>query len=265
MDIFSWELLGLLFAAASVAGFIDSIAGGGGLIALPALLAAGLTPAQALATNKLQGSFGTMAATWNFYRKGHLKLVEMWPAVLMTFIGSASGTELVKRLDPSFLSTVMPFLLIVVVIYFVFQPKIGETDRHHRISLWGFAFLCGFTIGFYDGFFGPGTGSFFAIAFVTLLGFNLLKATAHTKLLNFTSNIASLCFFILGGKVVWVVGLTMAMGQFIGGYLGSHMTMKHGARIVRPLLITVSLAMTVKLVYSNPDHPIHQWLLALFN
>jgi uncharacterized membrane protein YfcA len=260
MDFLSLDVLAILFAIGMLAGWVDSIAGGGGLIALPALLSVGLSPAQALATNKLQGSFGTFAATANFVRKGHLNLLEVFPMIVLTFIGSAAGTVLIQNMDASALMTIIPFLLLFVGVYFLLQPKIGEEDKKQRLGMWGFSFTCGFTIGFYDGFFGPGTGSFFAIAFISLMGFNLLKATAHTKALNFTSNIASLAFFIFGGQVVWIVGLVMAMGQMIGGFIGSHMTMKHGVKIIRPLLVIVSFAMTAKIVWSTPDHIIRIWI-----
>ncbi len=260
MDFLALDTLAILFAVGLLSGWVDSIAGGGGLIALPALLSVGLSPAQALATNKLQGSFGTFAATANFVRKGHLNLIEIFPMIVLTFLGSAAGTLLIQRLDASLLLTIIPFLLLAVGIYFLLQPKIGEDDQKQRLGLWGFSFACGFTIGFYDGFFGPGTGSFFAVAFITLMGFNLLKATAHTKALNFTSNIASLIFFIMGGQVIWIVGLVMAMGQMIGGFIGSHMTMKHGVKIIRPLLVIVSLGMTAKIIWSSPDHIIRDWI-----
>lgn len=264
MDFLSLDILAMLFFVAILAGWVDSIAGGGGLIALPVLLSVGLSPAQALATNKLQGSFGTFAATLNFWRKGHLKLLDMVPMIVLTFIGSACGTLLVQNMDAALLVDVIPFLLLAIGFYILFQPSVGVEDRKQRFGVWGFSFLCGFSIGFYDGFFGPGTGSFFTIAFITLMGFNLLKATAHTKALNFTSNIASLLFFILGGQLVWIVGLVMAMGQMIGGYVGAHMSMKHGGKIIRPLLVIISFSMTAKLVWSNDDHIIREWIEMLF-
>ncbi|SCA56907.1 conserved hypothetical protein; putative inner membrane protein [Candidatus Terasakiella magnetica] len=264
MDFLALDTLGMLFCIGLIAGWVDSIAGGGGLIALPALLSVGLSPVQALATNKLQGSFGTFAATANFIKKGHLKINDVWPMIMLTFIGSASGTLLVQRLDASILVDIIPFLLLAVGLYFLAKPKIGLEDQKQRVGLWGFSFIAGFTLGFYDGFFGPGTGSFFAVAFITLMGFNLLKATAHTKILNFTSNIASLLFFILGGQVIWVVGLIMAMGQMIGGYVGAHMSMKHGSKIIRPLLVIICFAMTGKLVLDTPDHIIRQWISLVF-
>jgi uncharacterized membrane protein YfcA len=206
---------------------------------------------QALATNKLQGSFGTFAATLNFIRHGHINLKEMAPAVILTFLGSATGTLAVQMFSSDLLRLFMPFLLMGIVVFFALQPKIGEEDRHHRIGIWGFSFLFGFSIGFYDGFFGPGAGAFFTLAFVLMLGFNLIKATANTKLLNFTSNSTSLLLFVMGGHVIWSIGLVMAVGQFLGGTMGSHMTMRHGARLIRPLVILMSSAMALKLLYDN--------------
>jgi uncharacterized membrane protein YfcA len=264
MDFLSPEILALLFLVGLASGWVDAIAGGGGLIGLPVLIGIGLTPAQALATNKLQGGCGTFSASLHFIKKGHIRLKDIWPMILLTFIGAASGTLLVQSLDSSFLIDIIPFMLISVGIFFLLPLKVGKIDSPQKISLWGFSALCGFSIGFYDGFFGPGTGSFFAIAFMTLMGFNMLKATAHTKVLNFTSNVASLIFFAFGGQIVWIVGLVMAAGQLIGAYIGSGMTMKHGAKIIRPLLVIVSFAMTIKLVASTPDHIIQRWIEMLF-
>lgn len=244
----SMEVLSLLFVTAGVAGFIDAIAGGGGLLVLPVLLWTGLTPAQALATNKLQAVFGSFSATVHFYRQGKIRLRSMIPAIIVTFVGAASGTICIQLLNPEALQKILPVLLISFAGYFLFSPRVGDEDAKPRISLGLFSFTAAFMIGFYDGFFGPGTGSFFAMAFVMLLGYNLVSATAHAKLLNFTSNFAALVFFILGGQVVWVLGLVMAAGQFVGAYIGAHMVMKHGTQLIKPLLVIISLAITLKLV-----------------
>ncbi len=241
----------LLALSALVAGFIDAIAGGGGLITLPALLAAGLPPAQALGTNKLQSSFGSFSATWYFARHGYIDFKTAKWAVLMTFIGSALGTILVQQIDASALNRLLPFLLVGFALYFLLSPRVGDSDSQRRLSVCGFAWTIGLGVGFYDGFFGPGTGSFFAIGFVALAGFNLAKATAHSKLLNFTSNVAALIFFALGGKLVWSVGLFMAVGQFIGARLGSKMVIKQGGRLIRPLVVIMSLLMSAKLLWQH--------------
>ncbi|OAZ11176.1 membrane protein [Thalassospira tepidiphila MCCC 1A03514] len=255
---FGFDLLMILFAVATLAGFVDAIAGGGGLITIPALLWAGVTPAQALATNKLQGSFGSFSASLNFIRKGHVDPRDMVLAIVLTFAGSALGTVLVQMLDPGILMTILPGLLILIALYFLFSPRVGDIDAHQMIGKATFAFTAGFGIGFYDGFFGPGTGSFFSIAFVALLGFNMTKATAHTKVLNFTSNFASLVMFIAGGEVVWIVGGVMAVGALIGAQIGSHMVMKVGARLVRPLLVVTSIAISIKLIIDQYGTTISQ-------
>ncbi|OGT88843.1 MAG: hypothetical protein A2286_01250 [Gammaproteobacteria bacterium RIFOXYA12_FULL_61_12] len=242
------ETLLALVAVATLAGFIDAIAGGGGLLTLPALLWAGLPPVQALATNKLQGTFGSLTATLNFIHKGEIGLGEMAGTVALTFLGSALGTFAVQQIDPGLLRSLLPLLLIAFALYFLFSPRVGDRDAHRRIGVPLFGLTAGFGIGFYDGFFGPGTGSFFALAFVALLGFNLRKATAHAKLLNFASNLASLLAFIAGGKLIWFLGLAMAGGQFVGAWTGSHLVLRQGTALIRPMLVAVSLAMAVRLL-----------------
>jgi uncharacterized membrane protein YfcA len=250
MDILSTDTLLLLVMVAALAGFVDAIAGGGGLLALPALLWAGLPPLQALATNKLQGSFGTLTATVHHLRHGELRLKELWPAVVLTFLGAASGTLAVQYLPNTLLERLVPVLLIGFALYFLFSPRVGDADAHQRMRLPAFALLIGFGVGFYDGFFGPGTGSFFALGFVVLLGWNLKRATGGTKLLNFTSNLSALLFFALGGHVLWGVGLAMGLAQVGGAWLGSHLVLRHGTRLIRPLLVTVCLTVSLKLLLS---------------
>lgn len=244
----SLELLGLLFLTGLAAGTIDAIAGGGGLIALPALLATGLPPAHALATNKLQGSFGTFSSSLYFIRQQLVRPREIRRWILFTFVGSALGTLLVQLIDPGFLSTLIPVLLILIALYFALGPRLKRKRQpkpcNPRLFDTG---VCG-GCGFYDGFFGPGTGSFFALGFVELQGFDLTRATAHTKVLNLTSNIASLGVFILGGKVVWSLGLAMAVGQLLGGRLGAHLVVLKGSRLIRPLIVIMTLAISLKLL-----------------
>lgn len=242
------EFLLVLFVVAIIAGWVDAIGGGGGLICIPALLWAGFTPLEALATNKLQASFGSSTAALNYTRHGLVDVQGQKLAIALTFLGAVCGTLLVQQIDASLLSKAIPLLLIVFALYFLFSPKVSDLDRHQVISVKSFAMTVGFGVGFYDGFFGPGTGAFFTMGYVALLGYGLPKATGNTKLLNFTSNIASLLFFALSGHIVWLVGLVMGVGQMIGSYIGSHMAVKHGARLIRPVLVTVSLLMSVKLL-----------------
>lgn len=247
----SVELLAILFSVALVAGFIDAIAGGGGLITIPALLMTGMSPALALGTNKLQACGGSFSASLYFIRKRAVKLSEVWLLIVLTFIGSAIGTLLIQQVDSSIIRKVLPFLMLAIGLYFLFTPKLGEEDRQQRFSFVGFAFTAAALIGFYDGFFGPGTGSLFSLAFVTLLGFNLAKATAHAKVLNFTSNIASLMLFLIGGQVLWSVGLAMMAGQIIGGNLGAKMVLTKGKSLIRPMVVIMSFIMTAKMVYDQ--------------
>jgi uncharacterized membrane protein YfcA len=231
------ELLGLLALTAGVAGCIDAIAGGGGLLTLPALLGAGLAPVEALATNKLQGSFGTASATLRFLRHGAIDLRALAPAALLSFAGAAGGSRLVSGVDPGALARLLPLLLVAFALYFLLSPRVGDLPSRRRIGLPAFGLLAG-----------AGTGSFFALAFVALLGCGLREATAGSKLLNFASNVASLAVFALGGHVAWTIGLAMAVGQWGGAWLGAHLVIRHGARLVRPLLVAVSLLLSVRLL-----------------
>ena len=247
----SLDVLAILFAVAALAGFIDAIAGGGGLLTVPALLMVGMSPAMALGTNKLQGCGGSFAASLYFWRKGAVNLRQIWQILALTFIGAVAGTLFVQSIDASVVKKFIPALILAIGLYFLFSPKLGESDRQQRLSYLAFGLTAGLSLGFYDGFFGPGVGSLMALAFVSLLGFNLTKATAHAKTMNFTSNFASLIFFILGGQVVWLAGLVMMVGQFIGANLGAKMVLTKGKAIIRPLVVVMSLLMTVKMAFEQ--------------
>lgn len=262
-DFLTLDLIALLVAAATLAGFIDAIAGGGGLITIPALLSVGVPPASALATNKLQGAFGTAMATFTFWRAGQLEIRPMLFTVACVLVGAAAGTALVQIVGSDFLMAIIPLLLVAIALYFLLSPRVGDVEAQARIGLRAFSLTVGVGVGFYDGFFGPGTGSFFALGCVALLGMNMRRATANTKLFNFTSNVVSLAVFALGGQMLWAVGLAMAAGQVAGSWLGSHAAMRFGARLVRPLLVTVCIAMTLRLV-ANPAHPLYGWVQSLF-
>ncbi len=244
----SLEVLFALFFVAMVAGFIDAIAGGGGMLTVPALLSVGLPPTQALATNKLQSSFSSFSATWYFFRAGLLPIQSMMVAVICTFIGAALGAILVQHVHSTLLVQIIPILLILIALYFLFLPNVREQNGQPRLSDGLFALCFGGGIGFYDGFFGPGTGSLFTLAFVMVGQLRLVEATARTKLLNFTSNIAALFFFILAGLPVWSAGLVMAGGGIIGAQVGAKMAVLKGQRWIRPMVVLVSLIMALKLL-----------------
>lgn len=246
----SFDVLAMLFTIATIAGFIDAIAGGG-LLTIPALLSAGIPPTIALGTNKLQACGGSFSASLYFVRQKAVNLRQISLLILLTFIGAACGTIFVQMIDVNSLKMLLPFLVLIIGIYFLFSPTVGNEDRKQRISFPLFAFSAAAGIGFYDGMFGPATGSFFTLAFILLLGFNLPKAVAHAKVLNFTSNFASLIFFMLGGAILWKIGFIMMIGQFIGGTLGARMVVTKGKKLVRPMLVTMSFLMVIKMLYEQ--------------
>ncbi len=242
---------GLLFLAGLIAGLVDSIAGGGGLITIPVLLGIGMPPQAALGTNKLQASFGSGSAMLTFVRSGTVRLHDCAEAILFTAIGAGLGTYTVQLLAPAILRLVIPWLLVAIVIYTLLSPRLGYEDIHPRMKRRPFFLLAGLGLGFYDGFFGPGTGSFWVMALMLGLGFNMTRATAHTKVLNFTSNFAALLMFMASGAVHWREGLVMGGGQFIGARIGAHMVVTRGTRFIRPVFITMVLAVTVRLIWQN--------------
>lgn len=250
----------LLFCVAMLAGFIDSIAGGGGMLTVPALLSVGLSPAQALATNKLQSVGGSFSASLYFVRRKAVNLREQKLNIAMTFIGAILGATLIQHIQADILRQILPLLLIGLGIYFLLMPKVGEEDRQRRLHGLPFALVAGGCVGFYDGFFGPGAGSFYALAFITLCGFNLAKSTAHAKILNFTSNFGGLLFFMFGGKVVWGTGLVMLVGAVCGARLGARMVLSRGQSLIRPMVVIVSAVMSTKLLYDSHGDAIRAWL-----
>ncbi len=260
MELFTFtpEVYVLLFTVASIAGFIDAIAGGGGLIVMPILLAVGISPTQVLGTNKLQSMGGAFSASLYFVRRRIVNLKEQRQPILFAFIGSILGAIVIQRVESSFLKMMLPVLIVSVGLYFMLTPTIGKTNGVRRLTMLSFALAMG-GVGFYDGFFGPGTGSFYALGYVLLYGLNLATATAHAKVLNFTSNISALVFFIIGGNVLWDVGSIMLIGQIIGARFGANMVLSKGQQLIRPMIIIMSLIMSSKLMYDNFSSTFATW------
>lgn len=253
----SLETIILLVAAALAAGFIDSIAGGGALIAVPALLLAGFAPVETLGTNKLQGLFGSGSATIAYASKGQVDPRTQLPFAACSCAAGMAGALLATRLPGDLLRTALPFLLIAIAVYFAVKPNLGDLDRGRRMTPLVFGLTAVPLIGFYDGVFGPGTGSFFMLAFVTLYGYGLLKATAHTKLLNFSSNIGGFAVFAAVGVIHWKVGLMMGLAQFVGARIGAGLAVRKGAALVRPLLVLVCVLLATRLLL-DPSNPLRQ-------
>jgi uncharacterized protein len=259
LDDLALYLALILFLAAFLAGFVDSIAGGGGLITIPAMLIAGIPPLEAVATNKLQAIFGVASSTIAYSRRGHVNLKSQLPMAFMALAGGVVGALLANMLPANFFAAAIPFLLIAIALFFALKPNLHDADRHHRVTPFVFGLTFVPLIGIYDGVFGPGAGSFYMLGFVLLAGFGMLKATAHTKLLNLGSNCGAFLVFALNGAVLWKIGLLMGLGQFLGAQAGSRLAMKNGAGIIKPLLVVSCLALATKLI-ADPAHPVWTWL-----
>jgi len=247
------SLVGYLavLAAGAFAGFVDSIAGGGGLITVPALLAVGLPSHLALGTNKLQSVLGVGTALRQYRGSGLVRVRQWRLGVACTFTGAAAGTLLIQRLSPAFLAWAIPVMLAAILIYTLASPDLGAKPARARVDRRALQVVGGLGLGFHDGFFGPGTGAFWALALVTLAGLDLRRATAATKVMNATSNLTALLFFTLGGNVVLSVGLAMGAGQILGSVLGARQVVRRPPAFVRWFLIgSVGLTL-VKLLWDK--------------
>jgi uncharacterized membrane protein YfcA len=243
---FALETLLFLFFAAAVAGFMDTLAGGGGLITVPALIVSGVPPLAALGTNKLQSSFGSGTASFLLFKRKKIHWPELRPMMTAAFIGAMIGTLVVQFINTTVLGFMIPLVLLMIAIYFITAPyfkldssKPKMTDRVYKNIVLPI-------IGAYDGMFGPGTGSFLAATGVALRGLELIKATAIAKPLNFATNIASLIVFILAGQIMWLAGLTMILGQMLGAWLGSHYLFKINPKLLRVIIVMICLVMLIQ-------------------
>ncbi|MDX2263837.1 MAG: TSUP family transporter [Hyphomicrobiales bacterium] len=257
------DVLMALFAVGLVAACFDAIAGGGGLLTLPALLLAGMSPVEALGTNKLQSTFGSTSSSVAFVRRGHVDWRIGAPLALSALIGSMAGALCAKLLPREVLEAAVPVALIVIGVYFLLKRGLSDADAAAKMPAFVFGFTIAPLVGFYDGVFGPGAGSFYMVGLVSLLGFGVMKATAHTKLANAGSNWGSLFVFALGGTVAWGVGLLMGLGALIGAQIGSRLAMRLGARLIRPLLVTICFILAAKLL-SDPANPLRTFTAQLW-
>ena len=239
----------LLFAAGLAGGCIDAIAGGGGLITVPALLAVGLPPHLALGTNKLQSACGTAIALWRYAKAGMAATPCLWLAVVVAAVASFGGAYAVCVMDRELLRQIIPWLLVAVAIYTACNRSFGIHPGKSRMSFAAFAVLLGLALGFYDGFFGPGTGSFWILALVVLLGLDLRNATGYAKATNLASNLGSLAVFLTTGSVHLMAAGVMIVGQIVGARLGSGLVIRNGTRLIRPVFLAVVFAMTLKLLW----------------
>ena len=252
MELFglSVEFVIFLFLIAILASLIDTLAGGGGLIVLPALIMSGIPPLQALGTNKLQGTMGTATATLMMFKHKKVAWQDVKYMMLTAFLGAVAGTIIVQFIDTQLLSFIIPAVLFFIGLYFLLSPMASAEPKPARMTNKRYQNSISPVIGAYDGMFGPGTGSFFALAGVSLRGFTLVKATAEAKPLNFATNIASLIVFIAAGKVVWLIGGLMMIGQVIGAWLGAKCLFIANPKYIRALVVLMCFAMLIKYAFS---------------
>ncbi len=239
--------------ASLLAGFIDAVVGGGGLVLLPALFATfpSAPPATLLGTNKGASVWGTLMATWQYSRRVQIRWRALMPAAGAGFVGAFAGAWTVTVISPDFLRRMLPLILLAVLVYTVAKKDLGRhhTPRYEGRAEWLAAGVIGLSIGFYDGFFGPGTGSFFVFLFVRWLGYDFLNASASAKVLNVSTNIAALILFAAKGYVWWHFALPLAVANVVGSVLGTHMALKHGTGFVRVIFIFVVSALILKTGY----------------
>jgi uncharacterized membrane protein YfcA len=241
-------LLVALAAVGMLAGFVDAVAGGGGLIAIPVLLSIGLPPVAAFATTKVQSATGTLIAAATYWRGGFISLGALWPTMLVAFLGSFAGAYAVTQVDTDILRVLVPVALILIALYFMVAPRLADEDSRSRLPFLVFAPVMGVGIGFYDGIFGPGTGTFLTMGFVALFGFGVTRAAGNTKMVNLMSNLGGLAMFVPAGEVLWPAALVMAAGQIAGGYIGARAGIRFGARLIRPLVVVVSVVLALRLL-----------------
>ena len=251
MDIanFSIEILTFLFFVGVVAGFLDTLVGGGGLLAVPALLLSGIPPIYVLGTNKFQGSMGTGIATFLLFRKKKLDWNSVKSLMFASFIGSIVGGVIIQFVDTQFLSFVIPIVLVFIAIYFIISPKPKSTVSNSKPNK-KFELFAVPVVGFYDGMFGPGAGSFFAMTGVMLKKLEIIQATILAKPLNFASNIAGFIVFFSFGHIAFLIGILMMMGQMIGAFFGTHYLLKANPLIIRVLIVIISISMLIKYMLS---------------
>jgi uncharacterized membrane protein YfcA len=236
-----------------LAGFVDSIAGGGGLLSLPAYMAAGLPPHNALANNKFSSVFGTTITT---IRYSHSKMIDFKiaiPGAIFALIGSALGSRTVLLIDPAFLNYVLLFLIPAITIFTLVNKNIGKVKKEHTFSsmaLYLIASLTGLIIGFYDGFFGPGTGSFLMFLYMALYGSDYVAANANAKVVNLASNVAAAAIFLISGKVIIAIGIPAAICGIAGNWLGSKIVIRNGAKVIRPFFLIVLALLFVRIIYN---------------
>ncbi|GEC75921.1 MULTISPECIES: sulfite exporter TauE/SafE family protein [Microbacterium] len=250
LEQLTWGMLLLVVVAAFCAGWIDAVVGGGGLLQLPALLLIpGISPVQALATNKLASVFGTATSSATYYRRAKPDIRTAVPMAIVALIGSFGGAAVATVLPPAAFKPIIVIALLVVALFTAFRPQMGAATqlRFHGHKHHIMAGAAGIGIGFYDGMIGPGTGTFLVITLVALLGYDFLQASAKAKIVNLATNAGALMLFIPHGAVLWLLGGILAVANVAGSYLGSRMAISRGTTFIRVVFLVVVIVLIGKL------------------
>ena len=244
----------LLGAAALLAGFIDAIAGGGGMLVMPALLGIGMPPHLVIGTNKLVGSFGTFSASLTFIRKGLFKPALWWAMSFGTFVGALIGAALIYLMSAGVLKKLLPLAILLAAAYLAWPRRTALATDHPEPPLpppairRGVKLITGGLIGFYDGFIGPGAGAFWMAAAIKLFQLDLVAAAGVARFMNFISNIAALLTFMVLGNIDYAIGLSMGAALMLGAFIGAHSAIRYGAPFIRPVFLLVVLLMAGRLL-----------------
>ncbi len=243
--------LAILALVAFIAGFIDAIAGGGGLLTIPALLTAGLPPHLVLGTNKLCATFGSGTAALTFYKRKLFDPQQWRNALLATLIGALLGAVIAHWMPAAWLNQMLPVIVFACGLYLLFGRTPEAPVAHDLPIARGRQWPQGLGLGIYDGVAGPGTGAFWTVSSLLLYPLDLVRASGVARTMNFVSNAAALTVFIVFGQVAWVLGLSMGAALMVGAFLGARTAIKGGSKFIRPVFITVVLALTARLVWQH--------------
>lgn len=246
-------LLATLSFIGFIAGFIDAIAGGGGLLTVPVLLTSGLPPHIALGTNKLSACFGSLTASITFYRKKLFNPLFWVLAAIATTFGAVIGTIIVNLISAEALNKFLPIIILLCAVYTLFSKSVISESATLPLKNGVLKIkqtVQGFLLGFYDGVAGPGTGTFWTVSSLALYKMNILLSSGLARSMNFISNFTSLITFIYLGQVDFVLGLGMGLFMVFGSWIGAHSAIKYGSKFIRPIFIFVVVIMAIKLAYS---------------
>jgi uncharacterized membrane protein YfcA len=236
-----------------LASFVDSIAGGGGLISMPVLLISGLPTHLALGTNKFASSCGSFTSTYRYYKSGKTNVALLKKLLPFTILGCILGVKCVLSISDEFLNLLVFIMIVAVTIYTYTKKDLGTEDKFKELTDKNIklGMLMAFLLGFYDGFFGPGTGTFLTFALIKIYGFDFLHASANTKILNFTSNFIALILFMFSGQILYTVAIPFAISMIIGGYIGAKLAIKKGSTVIKPIFLVMAFGVAIKLIYQS--------------